>query len=146
MTGTYTVAVVPSNTTGSMDLTVYDVPEDATQFITLSPGGTGLALANSYPCQNVGAYFSGTAGQRVSWNIPPTNPPSTSGCCNDTLSIVGPVGAGAVGEGPRAPDTPVCVSDGCPPSLWQEPVTLPADGEYVILFDPAGMNVNSLMY
>src|SRR5439155_3049206 len=67
-TATYAAVLLPSNssTTGSANLTVYDVPNDPTQFISLTPSGTSVTLANSSPCQNARAYFPEPGGHRVS--------------------------------------------------------------------------------
>ena len=63
-TGTYTVRTDPTNSsTGTLTITLYDVPADVTGSLTL---GTGSVSTNTTPGQNVLFTFSGTASQRVS--------------------------------------------------------------------------------
>jgi YD repeat-containing protein len=63
-TGTYTVFTDPSGaSTGTLTLTLYDVPADATGSMTF---GTGFVTGNTVPGQNSWGSFSGTSGQRVS--------------------------------------------------------------------------------
>src|SRR5262249_45444618 len=60
--GTYTVLVDAYGTaTGSTQVTVYDVPADASA--TIVPGGAAVTLATGTPGQNAAATFTGTAGQ-----------------------------------------------------------------------------------
>jgi subtilisin family serine protease len=66
--GTYTVLVDPNTTaTGSTQVTIYDVPPDASAAIT--PGGAPVTLATTTPGQNAVATFAGTAGRRVSLSL-----------------------------------------------------------------------------
>ena len=68
VTGTYTVVADPWDTaTGSVTLTLYDVPADVSTSITA--GGSPVTITNTTPGQNGAATFSGTANQRVSLNI-----------------------------------------------------------------------------
>ena len=62
--GTYTIAIDPSAANvGSMTMTLYDVPADATA--PISPGGAAATLAITTPGQNGRVTFAGTAGQRM---------------------------------------------------------------------------------
>jgi hypothetical protein len=57
-TGTYTIAVDPQGAVmGSLTLTVYAVPPDATA--TVTPGGAGVGIANAVPGQNMRLTFPG---------------------------------------------------------------------------------------
>jgi len=64
--GTYTILVAPtsSGATGSVTLTLYDVPADVTGPIV--PGGAPVSVTTTVPGQNVSLTFAGTATQRVS--------------------------------------------------------------------------------
>jgi hypothetical protein len=63
--GTYTIVVNPrSSYTGTMTLTLYDVPPDVAAAIT--PGGAAVPLAIATPGQNGSLTFSGQAGQAYS--------------------------------------------------------------------------------
>lgn len=62
-TATYTITVDPQGTTtGSVTLTLYDVPSNAVG--TITPGGSPVTVAASMG-QNPTLTFSGTAGQRI---------------------------------------------------------------------------------
>jgi hypothetical protein len=66
--GSYRIVVDPQGTAiGSMTLTLYDVPPDATG--TISPGGSSLTTTMGTPGQNARLTFDAQAGQRVSLNL-----------------------------------------------------------------------------
>jgi len=117
-TGTYTIAVDPQGAvTGSLTLTVYAVPPDATA--TATPGGAGVAIANSVPGQNMRLTFLGTAGQRISLKA------SASNLSYVFMSIQRPDGATL---GSQA----VFGLNG----TYVDTVVLPGSGTYSILLDP----------
>jgi hypothetical protein len=63
--GTYTIAIdPPGNVTGSMTLTLYDVPADASG--TIIAGGGGQSVAISTPGQNASLTFTGANLERIS--------------------------------------------------------------------------------
>src|SRR5204862_461966 len=64
--GLYSGTYTPS-ATGSMTLTLYDVPPDATGAIT--PGGSSVTVAAGTPGQNARLTFDAQAGQRVSLSL-----------------------------------------------------------------------------
>jgi len=91
VTGTYTVVVDPWDTsTGSVTLTMYDVPADAS--LSVTPGGPSFTLTNTVPGQNGQATFVATANQRVSLNI---NSITLSGGYQNyvNISVKGPDGS-----------------------------------------------------
>jgi subtilisin family serine protease/uncharacterized protein YhfF len=66
--GTYTILVDPQGAaTGSMTLTLYDVPPDVTG--TLAIGGAAMTATITTPGQNARLTFDGRAGQRVSLRL-----------------------------------------------------------------------------
>ncbi|MDX6521223.1 MAG: hypothetical protein QOF08_1828, partial [Gaiellales bacterium] len=68
VSGTYTILVDPQSTyTGSMTLSLYDVPPDVSGSIT--PGGPVVTVTTSTPGQNGALTFAGSAGQRVSMKL-----------------------------------------------------------------------------
>jgi len=80
-TGTYTVKVNHiSSSTGSLTLTLYNVPPDVTGTLT---AGTPLNVTIGTPGQNATLTFSGTSGQTASFNI--TN--GTFGACVFSLGV-----------------------------------------------------------
>ncbi|HEY0873210.1 MAG TPA: IPT/TIG domain-containing protein [Vicinamibacterales bacterium] len=67
-TATYTIVVDPvGSATGSITLTLYDVPADVTDAVTAD--GTPETVTNTTPGQNGRLTFSGTVGQRVSVKV-----------------------------------------------------------------------------
>lgn len=65
VSGTYAVVVNPSGLgTGSVILTIFDVPDDVSG--TITPGGSGVPVSIGTPGQNAVLTFEGTVGQRVS--------------------------------------------------------------------------------
>ena len=68
VTGTYTISVNPySSNTGNLTLTHYDVPQDASDTITL--GGPAVNVNIPTPGQNGQLTFSGTTGQQVTVRV-----------------------------------------------------------------------------
>jgi len=77
--GTYTVLIDPLGAvTGSVRLTLYNVPADASG--TITPGGSSVTTTITTPGQNGALTFSGTAGQRVSLYGSATGFNQTFGC------------------------------------------------------------------
>jgi Chitobiase/beta-hexosaminidase C-terminal domain/Bacterial Ig-like domain len=119
--GTYSIVVNPqADATGSVTLTLYDVPPQLTG--TITPGGAPVSLNFAAPYQNGRVTFAGTAGQRISMriNFAPT------ACCTVNVSINRPNGTRLV--------APIAVS-GSGDGLV-DGTTLPSTGTYVIVVDP----------
>ncbi|HSC91435.1 MAG TPA: S8 family peptidase [Gaiellaceae bacterium] len=124
-TGTYTVLVDPTSTyTGSLGVTLYDVPPDATA--TAVPGGAAATVAATVPGQNARVFFDGTAGTNVSAKL--TGVTMTSA----RVSLLAPDGSTLV-----AP-TYLGTSGG-----FVEPKLLPATGRYTVLVDPLAETTGS---
>ena len=124
MAGTYTVFVdYVGKNTGSVTLTLYDVPADVSG--TITPGGSSVTFSTSTPGQN-GAYtFSGTAAQRVS-------------------VYVSGVTIGNVNVGIKNPDGTTLTSSAF--SIlggFIEPATLGSTGTYSVFVDPTGANTGN---
>src|SRR5439155_1014282 len=67
-TGTYTISLNPqSSATGTMTVTAYGGPADATG--TITPGGAPVSATVTTPGQNASLTFAGTAGQRISLKL-----------------------------------------------------------------------------
>ncbi len=67
-TATYTIVVDPIGTaTGSITLTLYDVPPDVTG--TITPAGASQTVTTTTPGQNGRLTFTGSVGQRVSLKV-----------------------------------------------------------------------------
>src|SRR2546423_4264686 len=78
VTGVYTILVDPlGSATGSLTLTLYDVPADAGG--TITPGGASSSISIPTPGQNGRMTFSGAAGQRVSLQFSPVSLPLAGG-------------------------------------------------------------------
>lgn len=124
-TGTYTILVDPFfDSTGSITLTLYDVPADTTGSIT--PGGSAITVTVSVPGQSAKLTFSGTAGQRVSLNLTSVTIPDSY------VSISKPDSTYLVG--------PTWVSGS---TKFIDTQTLPTTGTYTITEDPSGAYVGS---
>jgi uncharacterized protein YfaP (DUF2135 family) len=84
-TGTYTIIVDPNQTaTGTVTLTLFDVPPDVTGTMTL--GGPAISLTTTAAGQNALALFTGTAGDGVIIRTGPGN------CCSTSVSVLKPDG------------------------------------------------------
>ncbi len=124
-TGTYTILVDPSDTAvGSVTVTLYDVPADATGTITV--GGSALTLTTTVPGQNAKPTFSGTADQQIS--VAMSN--NTMGTV--TVSLLKPDG------------TSLTSSTSSAASFNLPTQTLPTTGTYSVKIDPSGTNIGSI--
>ena len=86
-TSTYYMIIQPSAAnTGSLTVTSYDVPADATGSLTINGGTAGVTL--SVPGQNAILSFSGTSGQTITTRLTG----NTIGCVS--LSVTKPAGGG----------------------------------------------------
>jgi subtilisin family serine protease len=118
--GAYSIAVDPQGAaTGSLTLTLYAVPPDATASTT--PGATGAAVQNTVPGQNMRVTFPGTAGERIVLRV------SASSLSTARLTLQGPTGA-TVGN---------LMVFGVA-GLFVDTQTLPSTGTYTLLVDPQG--------
>jgi subtilisin family serine protease len=118
-TGTYTIVVAPkSSYTGSITLTLYNVPPDASG--TIAADGSPVSISTTTPGQNATLTFPGAAGQRVSLLVGATTIQLAS------FSILKPDGtalasSSTFGTGGGYIDTK----------------TLPTAGSYTILVNPS---------
>jgi uncharacterized protein YhfF len=124
VSGTYTIVVdVQGAATGTVALTLYDVPADVTGAIV--PGGAAVTVVTSVPGQNARLTFTGTANQRVSVAL-------TDACCATTLSVVKPDGS-----------TLASITT-FGPGGFVDTQRLPASGTYTIVVDPSGQATGSM--
>jgi YD repeat-containing protein len=122
--GRYQLLLDGCNTaTSSVTVTVNSVLPDLLSPIL--PSGSPVTSSVTSIAQNVRLTFSGTAGQRVSFELSS----SGSGSCFARAYFLSPLPTG----GPIA--TP-CLG-------FMDPIVLPATGQYTILIDPANMNVGT---
>jgi hypothetical protein len=125
VSGSYTIFVDPQGTaTGSMTLTLHDVPADVSG--TIVAGGPALTVTTTAPGQNAKLTFSGTAGQRVSLQVGPI-------CCSTKISILKPDGTALVSP------TTFSTSGG-----FIDVKTLPVSGSYAIVVDPQSSAAGSV--
>jgi hypothetical protein len=130
-TGTYTILVDPVGAaTGSVTLTLYDVPADYSGNLTV--GGSAMTLSIGTPGQNGSLRFSGTAGQRVS--LVGTNGMSgqVALVCDVNVSILKP------------DNTPLGTSTCMEISGFVDVTTLPATGDYTVVVDPTKWAIGNL--
>src|SRR5205085_1390272 len=131
-TGTYTIVVDPqSSDTGSITLTLNDVPTDVSA--TIAPGGAAVTVTTTVSGQNASLTFSGTASQRISMKM--TNVTiGTSSCCSTRISILNPGGSTLV------PPTFVGTSGG-----FVDVQTLSAPATHTFVVDPQGSDTGSMI-
>ena len=68
VTGTYTIVIDPDSTfTGTMNLTLHNVPANVTGALTA--GCPAITVNTTTPGQNASLIFTGTAGQRISLDL-----------------------------------------------------------------------------
>lgn len=114
--GTYTVLVDPTGAgTGTMGLTVYDVPPDVTGALTF---GSPQNVSIGTPGQNARYTFTGTPSQRISLNI--------GAGLSGTTSILNP------------DDSVVVSSLFGPLATFIDVQTLAQNGAYAVVFNPSG--------
>jgi hypothetical protein len=124
-TGTYSILIDPSSTnTGSMTVTLYDVPPDVTGTATI--GGSAVTATITTPGLNGYLTFSGTSGQQVTVHV--TN--NTIGYTYVTL---------------LNPDNTTLTSAATSASSFDlSTQTLPTTGMYTIKIDPNATNIGSM--
>jgi subtilisin family serine protease len=122
VTGTYAIVVDGQSAyTGSLSLTLYDVPPDVTG--TLVPGGAPLSVSLTAPGQNARVTFSGTAGRHTTVTLSGVTI-GTSSCCSAKVSIVKPDNSNLVAPTYFGRSGKTLVVD------------LPVAGTYTIVVDP----------
>ncbi len=127
VTGTYTILVDPSDVqTGSVTLTLYRVPADASA--NIAPGGAAVSVATTVPGQNARFNFNGTAGQVVSFNLWGNTFPDYT-----YLTLFAPNNTSLGG---------VNMYQGSDGSF--DAIRLPATGAYKILVDPQGAHTGRM--
>jgi YD repeat-containing protein len=130
-TGSYTILIDPESTsTGSLTLTLYNVPPDTSAPII--PGGASVPVATTVPGQNAKLTFNGSAGQRVSLKMEGVTI-GTNSCCSSRVSIYNPDGTALISP------SYIGTSGG-----FFDTQTLPADGTYTILVDPESANTGGM--
>jgi len=121
--GTYTIVIdLQSSATGSITLSLFDVPADVSGTIAF---GSPTTVTTTVPGQNGAVTFAGTAGQRVSVRIGP-------GCCTTKVSILKP------DSNVLASLTSFAVLEG-----FIDTTVLPVTGTYTIAVDPSGSSVGA---
>lgn len=122
-TGTYKIIVDPASVgTGTVGMTLYNVPPDVT--MPIATNGMQVTVTTTVPGQNASLPFDGTAGKRISLNVPGHSP-------DRTITIYKPDG------------TVLAWAD----DYWGQffdPLTLPASGTYRIGVDLAGSGTGSV--
>ena len=126
LTGSYRIVVDPQGTaTGSMTLTLYDVPPDAAG--SIAPGGPAITTTASTPGQNARLTFDAQAGQRVSLNL------SGVTISNSYVSLLNPDGTSLGGS------TYTSIFGG-----FLDARSIPTTGTYTILVDPQAAATGSM--
>ena len=122
--GTYKVVVDPqSSYYGSVTVGLYAVPADTTGTLTL---GTPLTISTTVPGHNATRTFTGTAGQRVSFNFTNVTMPSVK------VIVKAPNGSTVLQD--------TFGTDGD----FVDPRTLPVAGTYTVTIDPQGASTGNV--
>ncbi len=124
--GQYKIFMNPTSyATGSMTLTLYDVPADVTS--TITPGGSPVTVTTTVPGQSARLTFDGTINQKVSL--------VSSGVtiASSTVNINKPDGTSLAYTN---------VYGGY--QGYIDTKTLPVTGTYTIVVDPSGANTGSM--
>ena len=122
--GTYKVVVDPqSSYYGSVTVGLYVVPADTTGTLTL---GTPLTISTTVPGHNATRTFTGTAGQRVSFNFTNVTMPSVK------VIVKAPNGSTVLQD--------TFGTDGD----FVDPRTLPVAGTYTVTIDPQGASTGNV--
>ncbi|MFL5962932.1 MAG: hypothetical protein ACJ757_08595 [Gaiellaceae bacterium] len=131
--GTYTVVADPMRTqTGSVTVTLYDVPPDASPELQLLTDGSSFTFTNATPGQNAAATFDGLPGQDVLVRFTDKTF-GGSGCTSSVSSaIVRPDGSTLTSK------SSLCAND----SIGS--VTLSADGVYTLTVNPQRTALGSI--
>ena len=123
--GTYAIVINPNITyTGSMTLTLYDVPADPTGTVTV--GGAAVTVTTTAPGQNASLTFSGTSGQQLTVHVT-SNTMSTV-----TVKLLKPDGSTQTS------------STSSSASFNLATQTLSVTGTYTISIAPSGANIGSM--
>ncbi len=123
--GTYTVLVDPVNAnTGSLTLTLYDVPADDSDTTTVN--GSGVTVSTTVPGQNAEVTFSGTSTQQVTVRL------TSNSLGLITVKLLKPDGTTLTQHSSSSTNF----------NLLQQ--TLPTTGTYKVVVDPSGMNTGSI--
>lgn len=131
--GTYTILIDPdSSVTGSVTLTVYDVPADYSASITA--GGSAVTATMSTPGQNGLLTFSGTASQRVSLLGTNGLGGQVAFACDVNATILKPDGTALA--------APACMEGGG----FIDATTLPVTGTYRIRVDPQAHSTGNVTF
>ncbi|MGH9203839.1 MAG: hypothetical protein ACRD2A_21640, partial [Vicinamibacterales bacterium] len=124
-TGTFAISVNPASTnTGSLTLTLYAMPVDATS--TTAVNGTGQTISVTTPGQNAGVTFDGTIGDSVTVRI--------------TANAIGSVAVRLL----RPDNTTMTSVTSSAASFNLTPQTIGITGPYRILIDPASTNTGTI--
>jgi YD repeat-containing protein len=126
VSGTYLIVLNPAGQTGTITLTLYNVPPDVTA--SIMPGGSPVTATTTAPGQRAIVTFAGSAGQRVS--LKALFGTGMTDSCNG-ISILKPDG------------TVLNQAVGCDPLYFSDVLALPATGVYTIVVNPGSFDFGS---
>src|SRR5207245_1055158 len=151
--GTYRILIDPQGAaTGSMTLSLYDVPPDVTA--SIAAGGAPVAAAATTPGQNARLTFDGQAGRRVRLHL--SAPPITTPGQNARITFAGRAGQHVTLQLSAVSVLISYVAILKPDGTALGPSTLvttsgrtiaadlPADGTYSIAIDPLGPEIGAM--
>ncbi|WP_082078586.1 IPT/TIG domain-containing protein [Bradyrhizobium sp. LTSP849] len=129
LSGTYTIKINPGSfQTGTLTLTLFNVPPDASG--TITPGGSAVSLTTTVPGQNMSLTFTGAANQRVSLLLQ-----QNGFSCWNTY-VLQPDGT-----------TQVYARQDCGSgNFFSDILVLPVAGTYTIQVNPGGVNTGTITF
>jgi hypothetical protein len=123
--GTYTIAVDPAGAaTGTLTLTLYNVPPDVTGTLTI--GAAAVPVSLNTPGQNAAFTFAGTNGQQVTVRL------TANGIGSTTVRLKRPDGTTQTSATSSATNFNLAT------------VTLASPGIYTVQIDPASFNTGTI--
>jgi YD repeat-containing protein len=125
VSGTYLIVLNPAGQTGSIALTLYNVPPDV--MANIVPGGSPVTVTTTTPGQKDIVTFAGSAGQHVS--LKAVFGAGMTDACN-WISILKPDGA----------ELSIYQNYACDPLYFSGVLVMPATGIYTITVSPGFFN------
>jgi hypothetical protein len=132
--GTYTIFIDPIGSgTGSVTVTLYDVPPNPAPVVTPTPGGVSVTMTTTIPGQNFGPTVTATAGQRIFVGFS-NNTIANNQCCNTVAWIKAPNGSALTSTARFIEGS----------NNYVDTTTLATAGTYTVVVDPQAFNTGSI--
>jgi hypothetical protein len=127
--GTYTVSIDPTaDRTGTIDISVYDVPPTSAQSVVPTAAGAAVSVATTAG-QNANVTFQGQSGQRIAVWVTNNTYDQTGyfATCEMSMTTANPDASALIGS--------TCLAQGGPPDWYLDSRPLGQNGTYTMTFD-----------